>query len=156
MEEFWTPEDMLEMDAAKKFEDLSQIALRIVRRMPQPVGQVCGPITTGGVGPNNKEANLAVFHHAIWWLKSYHRLNIFNQLPFEPALWRIQQGGKDETNLLYGFYLPIFQSGLIKTMYFIFNWQTSYGAQWEHELARKLNIQVVYLAHGTSDPLPPY
>ena len=60
---FWTEEDASELSRAKTFEVMAVVALRVIARMPQPVGQVCGPITTGGTG--SLEKNLEIFRRII-------------------------------------------------------------------------------------------
>ena len=47
--------------------------------------------------------------------------------------------------ILDDFYSPIFNSGLIKEFYFMPNWQSSKGANWEHNEANRLGIKVSYL-----------
>lgn len=140
----WTNEDCMMLEVATTFENLNDIALKIITRMPQPLGQVCGPISTGGVG--NLEGNIAVFEQTIRKLKGEGR-HIFDQLPFEKPMWRIIKTPyyRGPDHLLEAFYLPIFKSGYIKALYFIPNWQTSYGANWEHKLGKKLGIEIIYL-----------
>lgn len=48
-------------------------------------------------------------------------------------------------DLLEYFYKPIFESGLIKRLIFLPNWETSYGCKWEMDLALKLGIQIVVM-----------
>lgn len=131
------------MEAAKTFTDLCQIALRIIQKIPQPIGEVCGPITSGGHG--SIEKNLAVFSAAIKKLTDQEK-NIFDQVVFEDRMKKIWESkNRDNDALLREFYLPIFESGFIKTLYFLSDWQTSTGARWEHEQGKRLNIEIVYL-----------
>ena len=144
---FWTEGDASELSRAKTFEEMAAVALRVIARIPQPVGQVCGPITTGGAG--SLEKNLEIFRRAIIAL-SISGTSIFDQLPFEPSIRRIQNweysaGG---LRLLEDFYFPIFKSGLIQRLYFIPGWESSLGARWEHERALELGISVEYLPLG--------
>ncbi|MBI5732745.1 DUF4406 domain-containing protein [Candidatus Jorgensenbacteria bacterium] len=144
MERYFTFDDLNNMKAAKTFSGLSIVAMRIIKRMPQPVAMVSGPLSTGGLG--SFKENLIVFEEAVQKL-SGQGLYVFNQLPFEEHMWRIAQApayrGADE--LLEEFYLPIFESGLVKSIYFIKGWETSYGASWEHRHAERLNIECIYL-----------
>lgn len=142
---YWTPEDIAALERAQSFGELSKIALRVLSRMPKTVGQVCGPISTGGVG--SIPGNLKVFDQTIQQLvdKGVH---IFDQMPFEEHFFRIIQaewGTRHNNQLLTDFYLPILQSGHIKTLYFMRGWQSSQGATWEHEKAQRLGIRIVYL-----------
>ncbi len=53
--------------------------------------------------------------------------------------------GEYATMLLTDFYQPLFETGLIKILYFLPDWQSSVGARWEHDQALKLGIEIVYL-----------
>ena len=74
---------------------------------------------------------------------------MFNQIPFQQEMVRIisQSSLDDEYDfaLLDDFYLPIFESGLVHVLYFLSGWESSTGARWEHEQAKRLKISVEYL-----------
>lgn len=142
---YWREEDRLAVTVADSFGELTQIALAVVGRMPPPVGQVCGPISTGGVG--SIEQNLMIFEAAIDQLLA-QGLTIFDQTPFEQHIFRILEDGlgtRQRNQLLEQFYRPIFQSRCVHVLYFIPGWQFSNGAQWEHQLGRSLKLDIVYL-----------
>ncbi len=143
----WKANSFQLIEEAKSFTDLKDIALKVIKDMPPDAGQVCGPISTGGKG--SIEENLKIVHNVIEKLDKQGK-NIFNQMPFEDVMQVI----KPQTNLstkeanqklLDDFYLPIFQSRLIKTLYFIHDWKSSHGAQWEHDKAKELGIEIIYL-----------
>ncbi|MEW6617186.1 MAG: hypothetical protein AB1333_02080 [Patescibacteria group bacterium] len=143
-EKYYTREDYEAIENAESFTDLTEIAFRIIKRMPQPVSMVCGPIATGGKG--NIEENLKVFKKTIQTLVNNGE-NIFSQIPFEDAMQRIKQNPQYQgaMQLLGEFYLPIFKSGFIKKMNFIKGWEGSFGATWEHSIAAALGIEIFYL-----------
>jgi hypothetical protein len=132
------------IEKAETYEELSEAAIDILKSMPKPIGIVCGPISTGGAG--NIKANLEVFE------KTVHKLadegqNIFNQMPFEKGIKKLREKyGKlpEEKNqiLLDRFYLLLYQSGLIKKMYFIQGWESSHGAKWERKVSKELGIEI--------------
>jgi hypothetical protein len=69
-------------------------------------------------------------------------------MPFEDQMQNLKKKFSTEkvvNDILNDFYLPIFKSGVISAFYFMPNWQTSFGAKWEHEEAKKLGIEIVYL-----------
>lgn len=74
-------------------------------------------------------------------------VNVFDQTVFEESLWRILKTpyAKGKDHLLGTFYLPLFESGLIVTLDFLPNWESSYGAVWEHNKAQQLGLQIIYL-----------
>lgn len=141
MNEWWMPEDRHDIEHAGTFTDLGAIALRIVARMPQPLGQVCGPISTGGAG--SIEANLRRFRETIESLTRAGE-NIFDQMPFEEPMFEIRKRTGGAT-LLEDFYGPLFRSGLIRKLFFVPQWHTSVGANWEREQAMRLRIEIVDL-----------
>lgn len=138
------------------FEDLRDVAFGSIRRMIASLdgthdmtyvrlGMVCGPITTGGLG--SVEANLKKFEETINSLVSAG-VPLFSQLPYEDAMHRIMQTPyykQEERHLLDSFYLPIFESRLVGTHYFMSTWASSIGATWEHNQALRLGIHRVYL-----------
>lgn len=142
---YWKPEDIAALETANSFAELSEIALRVLKRMPKPIGQVCGPISSGGLG--SIEANLKRFDQTIEELIN-HGNKIFDQVPFEKYIFRLIETGRgtrDQNQLLEQFYLPILESGLIDIMYFLPGWESSNGARWEHAQAKRLGIKIVYL-----------
>ena len=142
---YWTPEDIAALETAQSFAELSQVAMKVLKRMPQPVGQVCGPISSGGL--RSIEKNLKQFDETIAELIS-HGNTVFDQVPFEKYIFRLIETGRgtrDKDQLLKEFYLPLFESGLVSTFYFIPGWESSNGAKWEYQQAKRLGIRIVYL-----------
>lgn len=142
---YWTEEDLQAVKDAKDFKELYIIADKILKRMPKPVVQVCGPIGTGGLG--NVEDNLKAFDDTIRSLQE-KGLNVFDQMPFEWPMQVIKFNlpkGVYPESIMTDFYIPIFQSGQVSEFYFMKNWQTSTGAKWEHKEAERLGIKINYL-----------
>ena len=144
---YWSENLLDYVFSANSYKELGGIALDFVESMPRPVEQVLGPITSGGYGSIKK--NLYVLESAIRELMDRGRI-IFNQLPFESPLMRIRAenlsyGRETQDDLLNQFYLPIFKSGLITKVHFIYGWRSSYDSIWEHEKAKKLGIEINYL-----------
>ena len=107
------------------YEEMSPIALNLESHLPQPLVMCYGPICTKSKG--FKKANKYYFEQIIRRLKN-DRINIFNQLIFENITCKTKanQAGYP-FGLLNDFYFPLFQSGLIKTLYFISGWESSFG-----------------------------
>ncbi len=144
--QYWEEKDWKDLENVKLASDLYIIAKRIIKRMPKPFVQVCGPIGTGGLG--SIDGNLNVFNNTINELQS-QGLNVFDQMPFEKPMQELHEKliakGEYPKSLLTDFYCPIFESGLISTFYFLPNWKTSTGAKWEHKKAQELGIKIIYL-----------
>ncbi len=143
--QYWTEKDLIELEQTEDMPQMLAIGLRVLKRMPQPVGQVCGPISTGGRG--SILANLIAFNEAIVFLQAEGK-HVFDQMPFEQPMGRVKAqvpDGEYATMLLTDFYQPLFETGLIKIFYFLPDWESSVGACWEHNQALKLGIEIVYL-----------
>ncbi len=130
------------LDRASSYFDLGQIALAVIDLLPKPVGQVCGPITSGGLG--NVDKNLAELERTI--AKLSVSKNVFSQMPLQKHIFRIDSlmPEYDAHALLEGIYLPIFREGLDEA-YFMPSWMSSMGARWEHEHALRFGLKIVYL-----------
>jgi len=139
---FWQPDHYQQLELCRTYEEMADLALTILDKMPQPVGMISGPISTGGFGMKN---NLRIFSRAIE--KISEKFTIFDQLPFEPKMCEIivQKNKKYDRNLLERFYLPILRSGRIKILFFLPNWWQSKGSFWEHEKVKELGLGRFYL-----------
>lgn len=138
-------QDFKALIEAKSFKDLATIALTVLERMPKPILEVCGPISSGGL--LSRERNLVMFEWAITRLVRAG-FTVFNQMPFEnPMLYFVKENQVQgyNWNLLEDFYKPLFTSGFISHAVFIPNWETSKGANWEHTLCQELSIPITYL-----------
>lgn len=142
----WTDLEVSEIDKTINCEQMLRIALKKLEKLPRPIVQVCGPITTGGKG--SIEANIKEFDIAINRLANEGKI-VFDQRPFEIPMQRIRESMKDVIyahELLNDFYLPIFESGLIDELYFLEGWEKSTGAKWEHNKAQELKIKISYFS----------
>lgn len=144
---YWKFHNFLDLKKARTYFDLKEIALDVLKNMPQPVGQVCGPISTGGCGSIGE--NLKYFNQTIEKLNE-HGYIVFNQMPFETPMQEMKVSTglpKEQANrkLLEEFYYPVFDSGLIKRVYFMHNWKTSHGSRVERErtIERKISIETL-------------
>lgn len=142
----YTQKDFEDIDRAKNFKDLGQVAINVLKRMPGPVIQVCGPISTGGKG--NVKDNLLALDKAIIHLKNLGH-NIFYQLPLEDKTaeldkkWKIENPSETYCQpILDDIYKPLFESGLIKQLWFLPGWESSRGATWEREQGKRLGIEI--------------
>jgi len=130
--QFWTRFDLEQARTAVDFEDLGQVAIRVLSRMEKNglIVQICGPITTGGLGSH--KLNLARFQIAIETLKA-DGYNVFDQMPFQSFMIKLLKLGHSGRALLEDFYGSIFASSLIKFLFFLPLWETSIGAKWERQ-----------------------
>ncbi|MCU0660496.1 MAG: DUF4406 domain-containing protein [Candidatus Pacebacteria bacterium] len=143
--QYWTVEEYSALASIASVSEMYQLGQNILNRMPDPVVQVCGPISTGGAG--SIEGNLLAFAEVIRELQE-KGMHVFDQLLFEIPMQRFKADllpGEYLEAILTDFYQPLFESGKIRTFYFMQNWQSSYGARWEHDQALRLGIEIVYL-----------
>ena len=133
---FWRSETINALETVGSFFKMSEIALDVLNRMAdtgKEIHQICGPMSTGGLG--NRARNMELFGHAIdigeenGWL-------VFNQLPFQASMERLSKHSKEKycNNILTDFYLPIFEVKIPRRTPFLPRWISSYGANWEGRL----------------------
>lgn len=134
------------IETASSMEELAEAAINFLRRVSldgHKVIEMCGPMTTGGLG--SFEANMKRYNHAIAMaVKSGY---IVFDLPFfQPAIIRIlnfQEGQTDYNwEILHIFLRKIFESGYIVKGFFLPGWETSVGAKWEREEFKRLQIPI--------------
>jgi len=145
---FWTEKDHRALLMARDFRSAGVIALEVLARVARvsdgEVVQVCGPITSGGLGC--REKNFAVFKSAVVHLRSARRL-VFDQTPLEiilVPLWqewsRSAPPGAYCWELLEEVYRPILESRMVTTLVFIPGWDQSLGSRWERALGYELGL----------------
>jgi len=133
------------MASATTMRGLVPTAMAMLREISNngqiPVSQVCGPISTGGLGSLDK--NLAVFKLTIRLLQEKGEV-IFDQTVFQDAITRITKhhpnNAEYRTEILKDFFRDIFSSGFVKKGVFIPGWRSSVGSRWEHGLLCTLHI----------------
>lgn len=142
---YWNIGNCIAIDKAKTYTDLFDIAIDFIPRMPQPLVQFCGPISTGGKG--SIESNLAELDKAILFFAT-KGVSIFDQIPFEEPMQRIKSNKEGYNyDLLNQFYVPIFELGYIKKFVFLPDWESFLGAIWEHDWAKEHGIKIEYLPY---------
>jgi len=147
---YWTDDDKKALSAALTFKDLATIAINIIQRFPGEVCMVSGPISTGGVG--SREGNQKVFTKVIELLATEQSANIFSQVPLEDKIVDIYKkwhlNNPDETYcmpILDDFYRPLFSTGKVGALHFIYGWESSFGSRWEHDNCDQWGIKRYYL-----------
>ncbi|MEK7185543.1 MAG: hypothetical protein AAB726_02905 [Patescibacteria group bacterium] len=141
---FWTPESVAQVRSATSFKEVADVALGILRVMPQPIFQVCGPMSTGGLGC--REKNLAVFFECVEELRN-RGFSVFDQIPLQLGFDRLVEEWK-KTNegycvpILTAVYWRIFRSGFVKTAFFLPDWRTSWGTKWERRVVVRCGLDV--------------
>ena len=68
----WTPEQADRLDTVRSLEEAGDLAVEILSQMresEQIILQVCGPMTSGGLG--SLEANMARFERAVTFLEEH-------------------------------------------------------------------------------------
>lgn len=146
MQSYYTEEDSLLIQEAKSFKDLFFVAYKVLSKMPAPTIQVCGPISTGGLG--NVEANIKNLQKTIVRLSEKGYV-VFDQMPLEQKIAELASTWIKENPrekycypILEDLYKPIFESGFIKELWFLPGWKSSHGATWERAQAERLGIKI--------------
>lgn len=141
----WTGEQRTRLDAVGSLAEAGDLAVEVLSRMKereQAIIQVCGPMSTGGLG--SLEKNMERFAHAIGALQDRGFL-VFNQIPFQGAIVRLTDhhaGGEYCIDILEVFYRKIFECRHISRAMFLPGWESSTGARWEREFVAARGIPV--------------
>jgi len=152
---YWTEADRRALAKVTTFKDLATLAIDIIQRFPGNVCMVSGPISTGGVG--TLEGNRKVFTRVIELLATEQSANIFSQMPFEDRIAELYKEWHADNPkekycmpILNDFYHEIFSTGKVSSLHFIYGWDSSFGARWEHDNCDKWGIERHYLPQELS------
>lgn len=128
------------------FKLIGELVCEIAEKMPKPLFMISGPMTTGGMGHYSK--NIVLFQHAIEEATS-NGLSVFNQTMLEEHLQRLVREwltcnpeSKYCQHVLSDVYDTLLASTHIQGVYFLPDWQTSYGARWERDAAERHTLTI--------------
>lgn len=159
----WTPDVLGDIARARSYEHLAEtgaVVLAKIRRRKidlgqarRPTIQICGPITTGGLG--SFEKNMARLNSAVdEAIRRGH--HVFDQRPFQSAMLRLgKTNGHTAHNaqvhydhgILEVFYTRVFESGYLHQAWFLPRWETSKGATFEREKALQCGMVIKKYPH---------
>ncbi len=147
---------MIALHNARDLAELAKVAVTIAERLfnlDWVVIQICGPMTTGGLGNEmlNRKRHGAAIELA---LKKGHI--IFDQRPFESKLRELKakiSGTEYCQDVLDVFYQTIFASGYITRLWILSGSEGSRGVAEEIKLAGRLGIGVEPLPQDC-EPVP--
>ncbi|HEY0010918.1 MAG TPA: DUF4406 domain-containing protein [Candidatus Paceibacterota bacterium] len=146
MDEYWTEIEREALKEANSYEEAADIAIAILARMRdlgQPIVQICGPMSTGGLG--SLRENMQRFQRAVD-IAIAKGITVFNQVAFQEAIIRLSnyKEGSEEygMDILERFYQRVFEAGYIDAFMFLPGWESSIGTRWEREVGSKLGIEV--------------
>ena len=146
MEKYWTDHHNHRLNQAETFEELADIAIDILSQMSKenkPIVEICGPISTGGLG--NIKDNLDRFEKAIK-IAEQKGMYVFRQTIFEKAMEKIAPKypvtDGYHLDILEIFYRRVFSSGYIKIAMFLPDWESSKGARWERNIVYELGLEI--------------
>ncbi len=142
MQDHWTEADHAACDACQCMRELADVAIDMYRRLRaqypgRKLHQLCGPMTTGGLG--SPELNFKLFGHTID-IGRERGLLVVNQIPFQRTMGRLIDRTRVgyHMEILEEFYYHVFWSGLVDCTPFLPGWRQSFGAKWEYETVRQI------------------
>lgn len=137
---------LIKVSKAETFEELADIAIDMLNEIHTSgdiIIQICGPISTGGLGDIKKNINR--FKKSIEIARK-KGLKVFDQTPFEESIARLSHKYKQVDgyciDILEIFYRRIFESKLVDKVLFLPDWQSSKGARWEREVTAGLGMMI--------------
>lgn len=145
-------DDHTAIAVAKSFHELLEIGMTLAKRLPPPVIQLSGPMTTGGLG--TLELNVQFMRTATQSLIDQGHA-VFDILVFHDTIMRLLAMRDDPSypyELMEIFFRGMFASGHIHAVYFLPGWETSVGSRWERDCVTQLGLAIVDLTLAV--PLP--
>jgi hypothetical protein len=146
MDEFWTEVEREALSKVTSYEEAADVAIALLARMKavgKPIVQICGPMSTGGLG--NLRENMQRFQHAVE-VAIAKGVTVFNQVVFQETIVRLskyEEGVKEyDMDILEVFYRRVFEAGYIDAFMFLPGWESSVGTVWERDMATKLGIEI--------------
>lgn len=125
------------MDHRAVFAELAKTAIEDLKKLPQPVVRLSGPLTTGGFG---YEENMKRFARAEIALRE-RGYTVFSYEPYEKTIYEIYEPSM-HLDLMEYFHKPILESGLMTELFSLPGSEASKGATYERELAERVGIKV--------------
>lgn len=146
MKHYWTKREYELLARSSSLEETAQVATFVLSRMSRTnreIVQICGPMSTGGLG--NFTDNMARFQLAIDRALAKGLL-VFDQIPFQQVFIRVcehkEDSGQYNWEILEVFYRKIFESGHVRRTLFLPGWEGSVGSKWERQLVTELGLIV--------------
>lgn len=139
----WTDEELGALSGATSLHAIADHAVAHLTRlaaMGEEVVQLCGPMSTGGLGC--LERNMERFAAAVLQLHEAGYL-VFNQIPLQDRIIVATDhhaGGPYCMDILEILYRRIFESGHVVQAFFLPDWQSSTGARWEYDFVQRCGI----------------
>ena len=135
---YWTHNDLLTLEKVTSFSKMGDIGIEILQKMPKPIVQICGPVSTGKTG--SIEQNIQRLQQAAVYLES-RGYYVFRQGIFEAKISElIKKYHSQKTyckDTLEIFYRKLFVSRLINSFYFLPGYEDSIGSLWEEDFAKR-------------------
>lgn len=141
-----TEDERTAFERAASYYEAAAVAISHVRRRyspERPLLQVCGPISTGGLG--SREQNLKRLRDTIDFLVD-REYPVFDQSQFEGMVPRFSPNhGQDayDHRILDEFYVPLFETKCIQTFVFLSGWTSSVGTCRERAFALAAGFRVL-------------
>lgn len=129
---------MTQEEKQQKLSELADKAIETLKKLPQPVVRVSGPLTSGGCG---YEENLRRFVLAQRKLQSegYTVFDYYGDGYDERQIISLKLPWEE---VMEHYHKPILATKLITTVFMMPMWETSHGATWEYAFAKSLGLEV--------------
>ncbi len=148
---YFTEADLLAIENANSFKELSLPAEVVIKRMGNNVVGLCDHFST-----TDKKDNTLIFNTTTEKLIEAGVL-LFNEIPFEKKIldlrnkWSLNKVGTSCGPLREDFFRPLLKSGKIKTLLFLPNWELTYDSYWQNYEAMQNKISIVYLPYDWAE-----
>ena len=147
---YYEKSDLISISKAKTLEELVEIGLKVLYRMPRPVYWIAGPITSG---PRTEKQNRKRLRNTITYFKM-REVTTLNYLPLQKQAVKILEKEWDgrivskreeyrlQEKLRDSLYAPIFRSGKIDGLCVMPDSEMSLNVHWIRGFAHGRGISV--------------
>lgn len=118
------------MNDPQKLEKLAKETIDELKKMPQPVVRVCGPLTTGGFGYEENARRLTAATAEL-------KRRGYSVFDWEPSEIHIKDMNVPHAVVMEKFHKPVLASGYIKTAFFLPKWEESKGTTQERSFVKE-------------------
>ncbi len=142
---YWDIKLSGQLARARTWQELCQVAVVVLEKIPRPIVLVCGPLATGGLP--TREENRHVLNLSTSRLRMTG-LNVFDRTPFEDKSFEVTQYWKRQNRLGLDnrrgveFDEPLLNSKWFSKAYFLPGWGNDLQARRERELLTQQGVAV--------------
>jgi hypothetical protein len=150
---YFIEEDLEAIENSNSFLELQKVAVAVLERMPDPIIGLADPFST-----SRKDSDLTLFNKTTIELCNFG-VNLFNEIPFQKKIQDLKidffqkNPSKDICDsLTREFFGPLLETGKIKTLLCLPQYESFFGSYWMTEVAIRIKkIEIIYFPENFTE-----